>query len=48
MLAAVHNVEKAVLCTAEIRDGLVAEWRIYSDVEEAKRRAHETPDVHRS
>lgn len=28
-----------VLWTAEIRDGLVAEWRIYSDIEEAKKKS---------
>ena len=27
-----------VLWTAEIRDGLVAEWRIYSNIEEAKKK----------
>ncbi|UCC33226.1 MAG: nuclear transport factor 2 family protein [Candidatus Bathyarchaeota archaeon] len=30
-----------VLWTAAIRDGLVAEWRIYSDIEEAKKKAQE-------
>ncbi|TRO46449.1 nuclear transport factor 2 family protein [Candidatus Bathyarchaeota archaeon] len=37
------NVEEyeAVLWTAEIRDGLVAEWRIYTDLEDAKRKAEE-------
>ena len=30
---------ETVLWTAEIRDGLVAEWRIYSDIEEAKKKA---------
>jgi len=30
---------ETVLWTAEIRDGLVAEWRIYSDIEEAKGKA---------
>lgn len=47
-----HEVEEheAVLWTAEIRDGLVAEWRIYTDLEDAKRKAEEasghvgTPD----
>ena len=28
-------------CAAEIRDGLVAEWRIYSDIEKAKKKAQE-------
>jgi hypothetical protein len=28
--------KETVLWTAEIRGGLVAEWRIYSDIEEAK------------
>ena len=32
---------ETVLWTAEIRDGLVAEWRIYSDIEEAKEKAQE-------
>lgn len=32
------------LWTVEVWGGLVAEWRIYSDVEEAERRAQETPD----
>jgi ketosteroid isomerase-like protein len=32
---------EAVLWTAEIRDGLVAEWRIYSDIEEAKEKVQE-------
>ena len=32
---------EAVLWTAEIRDGLVAEWRIYTDLEDAKRKAVE-------
>jgi ketosteroid isomerase-like protein len=31
--------KETVLWTAEIRDGLVAEWRIYSDIEEAKKKA---------
>jgi len=30
--------KETVLWTAEIRDGLVAEWRIYSDIEEAKKK----------
>lgn len=30
---------ETVLWTAEIRDGLVAEWRIYSDIEDAKKKA---------
>ena len=33
---------ETVLWTAEIRDGLVAEWRIYSDIEEAKKKAQES------
>ena len=33
------EAKETVLWTAEIRDGLVAEWRIYSDIEEAKKRA---------
>jgi len=32
---------EAVLWTAEIRDGLVAEWRIYTDLEEAQKKAEE-------
>lgn len=34
------EVEKkeTVLWTAEIRDGLVAEWRIYSDIKETKKK----------
>jgi len=32
--------KETVLWTAEIRGGLVAEWRIYSDIEKAKKRAH--------
>ena len=35
---------EAVLWTAEIRDGLVAEWRIYTDLEDAKRKAGEASD----
>ncbi len=31
-----------VLWTAEIRNGLVAEWRIYSDIEEDKKKAKES------
>ncbi|NIP67467.1 DUF4440 domain-containing protein [Candidatus Bathyarchaeota archaeon] len=31
--------KETVIWTAEIRDGLVAEWQIYSDIEEAKKRA---------
>jgi len=34
--------KETVLWTAEIRDGLVAEWRIYSDIEEAKKKAQES------
>jgi len=30
---------ETVLWTAEIRGGLVAEWRIFSDIEEAKKKA---------
>jgi len=33
---------ETVLWTAEIRDGFVAEWRIYSDIEEAKKKAQES------
>ncbi|MFQ5822383.1 MAG: nuclear transport factor 2 family protein [Candidatus Heimdallarchaeota archaeon] len=33
---------ETVLWTAEIRDGLVAEWRIYSDIEEAKKKAQQS------
>ncbi len=32
---------ETVLWTAEVRGGLVAEWRIYSDIEEAKKKAQE-------
>jgi ketosteroid isomerase-like protein len=32
---------ETVLWTAKIRDGLVAEWRIYSDIEEAEEKAQE-------
>jgi len=32
---------ETVLWTAEIRGGLVAEWRIYSDIEEAKKKTQE-------
>ncbi len=31
-----------VLWTAKIRDGHVAEWRIYSDIEEAKKKAQKS------
>ncbi len=31
-----------VLWTAEIQGGLVAEWRIYSDIEEAKKKAQKS------
>jgi len=34
--------KETVLWTAEIRDGLVAEWRIYSDIEEVKKKAQES------
>jgi hypothetical protein len=30
--------KETVLWTAEIRDGLVSEWRIYSNIEEAKKK----------
>jgi hypothetical protein len=30
--------KEIVLWTAEIRDGLVSEWRIYSNIEEAKKK----------
>lgn len=33
---------ETVLWTAEIRDGLVAEWRIYSNIEEAKKKVQES------
>ena len=33
---------ETVLWTAEVRDGLVAEWRIYPDIEEATKRAQES------
>jgi hypothetical protein len=33
--------KETVLWTAEIRNGLVAEWRIYSDVEEATKKVQE-------
>jgi ketosteroid isomerase-like protein len=33
--------KETVLWTAEIRDGLVVEWRIYSDIEEAKKGSQE-------
>lgn len=36
------EAHEAVLWTAEIRDGLVAEWRIYSDIKEAKKKAQES------
>lgn len=32
------EVLETVLWIAEVRDGLVAKWRIYSDIEEAKKR----------
>lgn len=31
--------QETVLWTAEIRGGLVAEWRIYTDIEEARKKA---------
>jgi hypothetical protein len=34
--------KETVLWTAEIRNGLVAEWRIYSDIEEVKKKAQES------
>ena len=34
--------KETVLWTTEIRDGLVAEWRIYSDIEEVKKKAQES------
>ncbi len=34
--------KETVLWTAEIRDGLVAEWRLYSDIEEGKKKAQES------
>ncbi len=34
--------KETVLWTAEIRNGLVAEWRIYSDIEEATKKAQES------
>lgn len=36
-----HEEHETLLWTAEIRDGLVAEWRIYSGIEEAKEKAQE-------
>lgn len=36
--------KETVLWTAEIRDGLVREWRIYSDIEEVKKKAQEKKD----
>jgi hypothetical protein len=35
------EAEETVLWTAEIENGLVSEWRIYTDVEEARKRALE-------
>ncbi|MGC1121576.1 MAG: nuclear transport factor 2 family protein [Candidatus Methanofastidiosia archaeon] len=35
------EAEETVLWTAEIRNGLVSEWRIYTDIEEAKKKALE-------
>ena len=37
--------KETVLWTAEIRDSLVSEWRIYSDIEEAKKKAQESHQV---
>jgi hypothetical protein len=34
--------KETVLWTAEIQDCLVAEWRIYSDIEEAKEKVKES------
>jgi hypothetical protein len=34
--------KETVLWTAEIREGLVAKWRIYSDIEEAKKKVQES------
>lgn len=34
-----------ILWTAEIRDNLVAEWRIYTDIEEAKKKVQESEKV---
>jgi len=33
---------ETVLWTAEIRDGLVSEWRIYSDIKETKKKVQES------
>jgi ketosteroid isomerase-like protein len=33
------EAKETVLWTAEIKHGLVAEWRIYSDIQEAKKKA---------
>jgi hypothetical protein len=33
---------ETVLWTAQIRNGLVAEWRIFSDIEEAKKKAQKS------
>jgi ketosteroid isomerase-like protein len=33
------EAHETVLWTAEIRDGLVAEWQIYSDIQEAEKKA---------
>ncbi len=33
---------ETVLWSAEIRDGLVSEWRIYSDIKEAKKKTRES------
>ncbi len=37
--------KETVLWTAKIRDGLVAEWRIYSDIERVKKRALESNQI---
>jgi len=34
--------KETVLWTAGIQDGLVSEWRIYSDIEEAKKKTQES------
>ena len=37
--------KETVLWTAEIRDGLVAEWRIYSDIEEAEKKEQKEVNI---
>jgi len=39
---------ETVLWTAEIRDDLVAEWRIYSDIEEVKKKAKQPHTLNRT